>query len=235
MNQNLAALVFLLGCFSYVLAEEEDEEGEEKDWKNYWIAHGVCASLAWAIIVPLAIGSALLRKKFVGETWLQIHRLLNILAAILTIASFGIAVYIIREEDGKSPWKEYPHFIVGLTIFIATLLQVAIALARPRHHMEQEPTEKDQDFAMEHALNEDDRYERPAVEKSILRRIWEAKHRLFGLGLLATAWWQVQDGWKLFEEELGGKDAGSGFMGAAAGISVTIVFFYVIQLADPRL
>jgi cytochrome bd-type quinol oxidase subunit 2 len=99
MNQNLAALVFLLGRVPYVLAEDENEEEGENEWKNYWIAHGVCASFAWAIIVPLAIGSALLRKKFVGETWFQIHRLLNGLAAILTVVAFGIAVYVIREED----------------------------------------------------------------------------------------------------------------------------------------
>lgn len=116
INQNLAALVFLMGRVQYILAEGEPEEGENK-WKNYWIAHGVCASFAWAIIVPLAIGSALLRKKFVGETWFQIHRLLNGFTAILTIVAFAIAVHIIREEDGKSPWKEYPHFIVGFDNF----------------------------------------------------------------------------------------------------------------------
>lgn len=99
--------------------------------------------------------------------------------------------------------------------------------------MEPEPIKQEPDFA-EEALTEDAWSKRPAAKKSMLRRIWEVKHRFFGLGLLATAWWEVQDGWKLFEEEIGGKDIGPGFMGATAGISVTIVFFYVIQLADQR-
>lgn len=87
---------------------------------------------------------------------------------------------------------------------------------------------------MEEAMTKDVRYTRRAAGKSMPRRIWEVKYRFLGLALLATAWWEVQDGWKLFEEEIGGKDIGPGFMGATAGISVTIVFFYVIQLADQR-
>jgi DMSO/TMAO reductase YedYZ heme-binding membrane subunit len=112
------------------------DEGEEKDYKMHWAAHGICASIAWAILVPLAIGSSMLRKELVRAGfsegfWFQLHRALNLTAAILTIIAFAIAVHVIREEDGKSPWKEYTHFIVGLVIFLVTLLQAMLALFSP--------------------------------------------------------------------------------------------------------
>jgi hypothetical protein len=61
----------------------------------------------------------MLRKRNCGRLvgpegfWFQLHRALNPIAAILTIIAFAIAVHVIREEDGKSSWKEYTHFIVG--------------------------------------------------------------------------------------------------------------------------
>jgi hypothetical protein len=62
-----------------------------KDYRTLWIVHGTCATLAWAILVPLAIGSLLLRH-FIGNVfpqnvglWFELHRALNILAILLTI------------------------------------------------------------------------------------------------------------------------------------------------------
>ena len=146
MNQNIAHLFFLLGYIPYVFAHgdvhhevgEEDYE-LENPWKKLWMAHGMCASIAWAILVPLAIGSSLLRKLpeklgFHQSTWFSIHFALNTLAALLTIVSFSIAVYTSRQQYGKSNWKEHPHFIVGLVIFLLTLMQAVIGMLRPRRH-----------------------------------------------------------------------------------------------------
>jgi hypothetical protein len=106
MNR-FAFVALLLSFANYVFGSDE---GEEKDYKMYWAAHGICASIAWAILVPLAIGSSMLRKELVKAGfsegfWFQLHRALNLIAAILTIIAFAIAVHVIREEDGKSPGR----------------------------------------------------------------------------------------------------------------------------------
>jgi hypothetical protein len=244
MMKLVTNFVFLLAFAPYVFA---DGDGEDP-WKKYWIAHGVCASIAWTILVPIAIGSSMLRKQFSsgeGATlWFQIHRSLNTLAAMLTIVSFGIAVHIIRAEDGKSNWKEQTHFTVGLVIFIVTLLQAISGMIRPPLPKKVKPEAtvvKDLEDSEEAADEEDqpknagvdiDKPAAAAVEekKSLLRRMWEYHHRFFGLGLLATAWWQIHSGWELMVSEVGGEDvAGNAFLGVAGGISGVIVLLYVFQ------
>jgi hypothetical protein len=66
-------------------------------------------------------------------------------------------------------------------------------------------------------------------EKSLHRIGWEIHHRFFGVGLLATAWWQLHSGWELYEVEVGGEDLGAIFLGVAGGISGIIVIVYTVQ------
>jgi hypothetical protein len=252
MNQFSSRLTLLcllaLAATTIVVAEEEGGGGEDP-YKKYWVAHGICASLAWAILIPLGIFSAVLRRQFVHAgfsegTWFQVHRALNSLAAILTIIAFALAVHVIREEDGKSNWKEDPHFTVGLVIFIATLVQVTLAFFRPKHHTHTTGCDHDasklQNGAsdMEEVDMEEVPKEKAAHEEShkpsLLRCLWEHKHRYFGLALLATAWWQIQDGWELYEEEIGGKDVGNVWLAAAGGISGFGVIIYAVHKAGEK-
>jgi hypothetical protein len=234
----------LLSSIPYVFGSDDDEE-EGKDYKMHWAAHGICASIAWAILVPLAIGSSMLRKELVKAGfsevfWFQLHRGLNVLAAILTIIAFAIAIHVIRAEDGKSPWKEYTHFIVGLVIFLATLLQAMFALFRPvlPHKEEKKESVKNMDAtetkdveSKEESTDEESEEAAAVGEKSLLRLGWEVNHRFFGVGLLATAWWQLYSGWELYEEEeeVEGEDLGAAFLGVAGGISGIIAIVYVVQ------
>jgi hypothetical protein len=187
----------------------------------------------------------MLRKTFSSDEgaklWVQIHRSLNTLAAILTVISFGIAVHIIRAEDGKSNWSEYTHFTVGLVIFVVTLLQALSGMFRPhlpKKATTPEPTVGVKD--LEDSEEADDKAEEgvakdnpvAAVEqekKSLMRTLWEYHHRFFGLGLLATAWWQIHSGWELMEEEVGGENVGNAFLGVAGGISGVVVLLFVFQ------
>jgi hypothetical protein len=260
MNR-FAFLSLLLSFTPYVFGSDEEEE---KNYKKYWIAHGVCASIAWAILVPLAIGSSMLRKELVKAGfsegfWFQLHRGLNLLAALLTIISFAISVHVVREEDGEAHLKEKSHFSVGTVLFFAAILQVTFALLRPPlpHKEEKKDSVKNMDeedsvtetkdvenkvestdnkskptAAMDESTDKESKETAAVGKKSLLRLGWEVNHRIFGVGLLGLAWWQIQVGWELFSEEdndNGGKDLGWVFLGVAFGISGIVVIVKIVN------
>ena len=117
--------------------QEVDDAGD--DYRELWVAHGVCAAMAWGILVPLAIGASLIRKLLVKiglpkSAWFQIHRSLNTLAAILTIIAFALAVRAINLTS-SDPNHFDPdinvHRRTGLVIFILTLGQAINGILRP--------------------------------------------------------------------------------------------------------
>jgi hypothetical protein len=257
MNQ--FAFVALLLSFTPSVFGSDDDEEEGKDYKKHWIAHGVCASIAWAILIPLAIGSSMLRKELVKlgfseGFWFQLHRALNLTAVALTIIAFAISLYVIKAKDGVLHLREEPHFLVGTVIFLAALLQATFALLRPSlsHNEEKKESVKDvdatetkdvgfmEDVEIKDVENKEESTDKESSEeiavvvgkKSMLRHYWEVNHRFFGVGLLATAWWELQNGWQLFgEDDNGGKDLGNAFLGIAGGIMGFFVIAKVVQKA----
>lgn len=127
--------------------EEDDQQEleEEASHRNLWIAHGAMAAIAWGILVPLAVGSSLIRNilEAIGlskGSWFQIHRGLNSLAVLLTIVSFSIAVYIFNKEGEDEHFSEETHHTLGLIIFIFALLQALNGMLRPHlPHTAEEP------------------------------------------------------------------------------------------------
>jgi hypothetical protein len=268
MNR-FAFVALLLSFTPYVFGSEDDTEN---NYKKHWAAHGICASIAWAILVPLAICSAMLRKELVKAGfsegfWFQLHRALNLTAAALTIISFALSVYIIRAQDGSAHLREDPHFLNGTVIFAMAMLQVTFALFRPHlpHKEEKKESVKniDEEETVAEAKDVENKAERMDKEpenvavgeklyeentgekfyeestddetkivgkKSVLRLAWEFNHRLFGVALLAMAWWQIHSGWELYlEEDFGGQDNGAAFLGVAGGILGVTVFYKVVQ------
>ena len=245
MKQDIATLVTLLGllgfAFTFVFADDggdaeaAEPESESDPWKKHWMAHGVCASVAWAILVPLAIGSSVCRSifdkaGFHESLWFTVHFTLNLIAALLTAAAFGIAVYIIRSEYGKSNWLEYPHFMVGLVVFILTMLQAFIGMFRPHHTapIKEVPEQEEEHGEME---TEEKRTEEKEHTKSTLRIVWEAKHRLFGVSCLGMAWYQLYSGWELFEEEVGGDDMKKIWLGVGGGLLGVVILLKAFMIA----
>jgi hypothetical protein len=238
-----------------------NEDATENNYKKHWAAHGICASIAWAILVPLAISSSMLRKALVKAGysegfWFQLHRALNLTAAALTIIAFALAVFIIRAQDGDAHLREDPHFLVGTVIFAAAMIQVTFALFRPHlPHKEEkkEKTDEEETVAeakdVENKVESNDKESKNAAvgeteedaegesvgKKSLLRVGWEVNHRFFGVGLLAMAWWQIHSGWILYlEEDFGGQDNGAAFLGVAGGIMGTAVIGKVVLMIRAR-
>ena len=206
----------------------------DDDSRDLWIAHGWTAAVAWAILVPLAIGAAMIRKLLEAAGlpkgwWYQLHRGLNAIAAILTIVSFSIAVYIFNKEADPVHFSEDPHHTVGLLIFIITLLQALNGVLRPPLPHADAP------IISAHDEEEEDKTEEPKVQaetgKSTQRVVWEVGHRILGVGLLAMAWWQVQNGIGLYLERFPMEnDLTPVFWGVAIGITVVVLILYIIQI-----
>jgi hypothetical protein len=102
-----------------------------------WVAHGWIMAVAWGLVGPLAIGSAVLRR-LVGSNWYKIHFYLNMLCVVLTIVGFGLAVAAINtEEKPHFARKTYQgdqdqvHHNAGLAIFIIVILQSVAGYFRP--------------------------------------------------------------------------------------------------------
>lgn len=90
--------------------------------ETLWAAHGGCAAVAWGILVPLAIGSSIIRETLESlglpkGAWFQLHRGLNTIAALLTICAFGIAVHLIQDA-GRDHFTGGTHLTLGLVIFV---------------------------------------------------------------------------------------------------------------------
>lgn len=184
-----------------------------EDTQSLWKAHGFMASIAWGVLSPIAIGAALLRRFFPGDTlWFEVHRGLNLLVVIFTVIAFALGVAAINQETPDGADARHfnpdpnPHRAVGLAIFIIALTQAVNGLLRPHVH---EPE-----------------------DKSAARRAWEIVHRVLGVSLLAISWYQVQAGVKIYSDLFA--DANemsliSIWWGVAGGISSIIIVMYVVS------
>ena len=144
-----------------------------------WLAHGICAFVAWGMLAPSAVNSAIYRSLFKGPLWFKIHQFANASAYALTVIAFAIAVAFISKE-GNPHWFS-SHAKMGLSMFIIASVQVLWGAARP------------------HLPGPDS-----GDEKTTIRKVWEIKHRLTGTILLACGFWQMSAGIKLFAGKYNG-------------------------------
>jgi hypothetical protein len=139
-----------------------------------WLAHGVMAFIAWGVLVPFAVNSSLFRDLLPKRLpWFDLHRAFNTTAFALFVAYFSVAVsYTTQEGIGHF---NNSHQRMGLFMFTSTALQVLGGMFHPK-------------------LPVPDSGE----EKTIVRKVWEGKHRLFGAALLACGFWEMGEGIRLY-------------------------------------
>jgi hypothetical protein len=218
--------------------------------RQLWVAHGVLMSISWGILVPLAVGFSRLRDLLglAPGMWCKIHQSLNMVAVICTIIGFSIAVYAINDEtfDGEESnhFADVTHRIVGLVIFLLTVLQGVGGFLRP--HAPSNPASakessgedelKNTEHLSQHQKDEenngspDDEDGKGTSTKTTLRFIWECKHRFLGVTLLALAWYNCSSGIELFALRFGEEDDKRGaFWGVAAGLVGMIAVLNVYQ------
>jgi hypothetical protein len=144
-----------------------------------WLAHGICAFIAWGVLVPTAVQSAIMRALFKGPLWFKLHRIFNATAFALTIAVFAIGVTVTSKGDGVH--FSNSHERMGLAMFILVTVQVVGGVLRP--HL---PTPNS------------------GEKKTTVRKGWEFGHRLAGVALLACGFWQMDSGIKLYANKFNG-------------------------------
>jgi hypothetical protein len=222
--------------------------------RKLWMWHGILMAVSWSILVPLAIGSSLLRDtlRLPPGVWLTIHISLNIFAILCMVVSFGIAVYATNEKtaDGEDPkhFVDLNHRTIGLVIFLLAFLQAIIGKMRP--HGPKRPVtpvkapkdvERAPEMNVEMAMVSTDALGRTqqtqngsddsisksgsvVSDKSIARRIWEFKHRIMGLSLLGLSWYNCNDGLELFAERYGEDNDLSGAFWGVTGGLAGLIF-----------
>ena len=170
-----------------------------------FLTHGICAIIAFAFCIPVAVTSAMTKNIFNFDlchnhkAWFVIHYIMNLLALVLTIVVFGLAVYA-YERRGLDHFKYYTHEWLGLLTMILVVLQVAFAFIRPSPPSQPKPAveNEDNESGMEKS-NQEKRQE----EKTLLKSIWEIFHRVSALGIFALGLYQIISGLDLYEKHYG--------------------------------
>mmetsp|Transcript_6064 Transcript_6064/g.7906 ORF Transcript_6064/g.7906 Transcript_6064/m.7906 type:complete len:744 (-) Transcript_6064:287-2518(-) len=148
--------------------------------KAAWVAHGVVATLAWAVAIPAAVTTAWFRT-IVPQTWIYIHVFCNVAGFFLTLIAFIIAVTTMSLSNEPAHFSD-PHHIVGLVLMLFVTFQVMNGFFRP-------PVEQKKiDYGwIPHTA----------------RGAWHLLHRVMGVVLLLLAFWQIQNGLLLFADHFG--------------------------------
>jgi len=181
-----------------------------ESYQNLWAVHGLLATLAWGVLSPLAIGSAMLRRYFTCSNdaglWYKCHYNLNLMTMILTMISFGIAV--VAHQGGTPEGEDPKHFVfvahatVGLIIMIAVSVQVINGLSRP------------------HATKKGEM-------KKPIRSLWEYGHRILGVVLVGVCWYQIQDGMTIYSTNFNQTDYTTTFYCITGSLSGSIFFLFM--------
>ena len=98
--------------------------------KRFWKAHGILAATGWGIATPIAILSSVFRDMFKVEgRWFMVHRTLNLLTFVLTVAAVTLAFVLFR-TSGQTHFTK-AHHVIGMIVFILACVQVVGGILRP--------------------------------------------------------------------------------------------------------
>jgi hypothetical protein len=183
------------------------------------LAHGIVLAIAWGIFAPLGIGASICRDiitEKLGQSWLNFHFYLNIMAVFLTLLGFSLAV-IAMQLDCRRHFQEVHHKI-GLSITILLVAQGLAGYFRPpaagnshAHtpkggsvkimHYDQSTAD---DFDTSNPVSQEsfeinagkpDMQEGADSNKKTMKRwLWEIGHRVTGMTLLGLAWFNCLGG-----------------------------------------
>lgn len=82
--------------------------------------------LAWGALIPIGVVVAAFRTvRGAGTWWFHLHRVLNILGFLVSLAGLSVGVYLDPGEGGLV-WQ---HKIIGITVNVLAFVQVQCAFS----------------------------------------------------------------------------------------------------------
>jgi Eukaryotic cytochrome b561 len=237
-----------------------DAGGETEPYQSYWKAHGYLMAISVGVLVPIAVGSSLLRhflKLTNNGWWFQIHRFIMVIAALCVVCGFAVAIVALDKTDGsEAEHFKGEHQSYGLAILVLVLVQVLTGILRPHLPSAQHGSVSD-DYSTEQGevvqeTPEDGDPEpvstdkpssstggEPALKKSPQRVAFEIGHRLLAVALIVLAWYNIDLGISLYEENFDIQDSYStkAFWIVVGGLSgiIAIVYLYQSAVLIPKL
>ncbi|KAL3154978.1 hypothetical protein ABBQ38_011505 [Trebouxia sp. C0009 RCD-2024] len=114
-----------------LLQAESDDPAAKAHRKRLEHVHGWLMCLAWGALIPIGVVIATFRTvRGASAWWFHLHRILNILGLLVSLAGLSVGVYLDPGEGGLT-WK---HKIIGITVNVLAVVQVSAALLlRPKH------------------------------------------------------------------------------------------------------
>ena len=209
----------------------DDVNTSSPDTKSLWMVHGILMFIAWSIFVPLAVGTALLRNflPLPNGMWFQIHRILNSIAVLCTIAGFSIAVHNINEEQGSTAkhFSTYQHHTIGLVIFIFAIVQSLTGIFRP-HLPKPAATAASEDPDEEDGKPKTTESDDPP-KKSPSRIAFEIQHRLMGTAAMILGFFNVDSGIGLYSQRFNTQDLAGVPWAISGGIVMVTLILVVVD------
>lgn len=90
--------------------------------------HGWLMCLAWGALIPIGVVIATFRTvRGAGAWWFHLHRVLNIVGLLVSLAGLSVGVYLDPGEGGLT-WK---HKIIGITVNVLAVVQVCCSDITP--------------------------------------------------------------------------------------------------------
>jgi hypothetical protein len=143
-------------------------------------AHGVLATLAFLVTVPIATSVVILREAtYLKQRWFCLHMGLNFFAWCSAVAAVSCAVTAVSKSS-RGHFNNR-HEIIGIIIIVALTFHIVGALCRP------------EEVSLDHPS---------ACTK---RLVWKRIHQCLGLGILILGLAQVYDGMLMAQHMYGVK------------------------------
>jgi hypothetical protein len=167
-----------------------------------FMAHGAFATLAFCVVIPLAVGAAWFRS-LIPRWWIYVHVLGQCLAVMSTIlaVAFGMAGVMMRQEVDFNGHLNQIHHWVGLALFVLLLTQLVNGCARPP--VEAKPEWKAPPNPYDDAEYNDQQPSSSTCAPRSRREKWHLLHKITAWMVLGLSLYQVQSGLKLYQIEYG--------------------------------
>lgn len=166
--------------------QQQQHQSTSDTYKALFAAHGFFATLAFGIVVPIALSAAWFRT-LIPKWWIYVHVLSNCLAFFFTMIAVacGIAGVSLRSTDAHF---SQAHHVVGLLLFILLVTQVTNGFCRPQVEDKSERGEPSGSSS------------RSCLPQS-RREQWHWLHRVTAVVIIALALYQLHSGLVLYTSQ----------------------------------